>query len=63
MPKKEEKNLEEIVDEVIAENTKALLEIQAGIGSSIDKLVSKVMRKTKIKIDPKKIRQLILSKL
>jgi aspartyl-tRNA(Asn)/glutamyl-tRNA(Gln) amidotransferase subunit B len=58
-----EKDLEEIVDEVIAENTKALLEIQAGMRNSIDKLVSNVMRRTKVKVDPKKIRQLILSKL
>lgn len=63
MPRKEEKNLEEIVNEVMIEDTKALLEIQAGVRSSIDKLVSKVMRRTKVKVDPKKIRQLILSKL
>ena len=63
MPRKEEKTLEEIVNEVMIEDTKALLEIQAGVRSSIDKLVSKVMRRTKIKVDPKKIRQLILSKL
>jgi Asp-tRNA(Asn)/Glu-tRNA(Gln) amidotransferase B subunit len=63
MPKKEEKSLEEIVNEVIIENTKALLEIQAGIRSSIDDLVSKVMRRAKVKVDPKKIRRLILNKL
>ena len=63
MPKREEKTLEEIVNEVMIEDTKALLEIQAGVRSSIDKLVSKVMRRTKVKVDPKKIRQLILSKL
>ena len=57
------KNLEEIVDEVVAENTSDLLAIQSGIRSSIDKLVTEVMHKSKIKTDPKKIRQLILSKL
>jgi Asp-tRNA(Asn)/Glu-tRNA(Gln) amidotransferase B subunit len=62
MPR-EEKNLDEIVNEVLIEDTKALLEIQSGSGNSIDKLVGKVMRRTKIKVDPKKIRQLILSKL
>jgi len=57
------KNLEEIVDEVVSENTSDLLAIQAGVRSSIDKLVDEVMHRSKIKTDPKKIRQLILSKL
>jgi Asp-tRNA(Asn)/Glu-tRNA(Gln) amidotransferase B subunit len=57
------KNLEEIVNEVVAENTSDLLAIQSGIRSSIDKLVAEVMHKSKIKADPKRIRQLILSKL
>jgi Asp-tRNA(Asn)/Glu-tRNA(Gln) amidotransferase B subunit len=57
------KNLEEIVNEVVAENTSDLLAIQSGIRSSIDKLVTEVMHRSKIKADPKKIRQLILSKL
>jgi len=60
---KTEKTLEEIVNEVMIENTKALLEVQAGSREAIDKMVSKVMRMTKIKVDPKKIRQMILSKL
>ena len=63
MPRKEEKSLEEIVNEVLIEDTKALLEVHAGVRDSIDKLVNKVMRRTKVKVDPKKIRQLILSKL
>jgi len=57
------KNLEEIVNEVVSENTSDLLAIQAGVRSSIDKLVDEVMHRSKIKTDPKKIRQLILSKL
>jgi Asp-tRNA(Asn)/Glu-tRNA(Gln) amidotransferase B subunit len=56
-------NLEEIVNEVVAENTSELLSIQAGVRSSIDKLVDEVMHRSRIKTDPKKIRQLILSKL
>lgn len=56
-------NLEEIVDEVVSENTSDLLAIHAGVRSSIDKLVDEVMHRSKIKTDPKKIRQLILSKL
>ncbi len=61
--KKEEKSLEEIVDEVIAENPKALLEIQAGIRSSLDKLIAEVIRKAKVKVEPRKVRNLILKKL
>jgi Asp-tRNA(Asn)/Glu-tRNA(Gln) amidotransferase B subunit len=57
------KNLEEIVDEVVSENTSDLLAIQGGIRSSIDKLVTEVMHRSKIKANPKRIRQLILSKL
>jgi Asp-tRNA(Asn)/Glu-tRNA(Gln) amidotransferase B subunit len=58
-----EKTLEEIVNEVMIEDTKALLEIQAGGRGAIDKMVNKIMRRTKVKVDPKKIRQMILSKL
>lgn len=61
MPKGE--NLEEIVNDVVAENTSDLLLIQAGNRSAIDKLVNEVMHRSRIKTDPKKIRQLILSKL
>jgi len=57
------KTLEEIVNEVIAEDPKALLEIQSGIRPSLDRLVKKVMRRTEVKVDPRKIRNLITSKL
>ena len=57
------KSLEDIVNEVVAENTSDLLAIQSGMRSSIDKLVNEVMHRSSIKADPKKIRQLILSKL
>jgi len=58
-----EKSLEEIVNEVMIEDTGSLLELQAGSREAIDKMVNKVMRRTKVKVDPKKIRQMILSKL
>ena len=58
-----EENLEKIVNEVVSENTSDLLAIQAGVRSSIDKLVDEVMHRSRIKTDPKKIRRLILSKL
>jgi len=61
MPK--EKNLEEIVNDVVNENTSDLLAIQSGVRSSIDKLVVEVMHRSKIKTDPKNIRRLILSKI
>lgn len=56
-------DLEEIVNDVVAENTSDLLAIQAGRGNSIDKLVMEVMHRSKIKTDPRNIRRLILSKI
>jgi len=60
---KEDKYLEEIVNEVLAEEPRALLEIQAGMRSSLDNLVAKVMRRTKVKVESRKVRDIILSKL
>lgn len=52
-----------IVDEVIQENSKALLEYRAGIRSSLDDLISEVMRKSGGRADPRKIRSAIINKL
>lgn len=57
------KDLEEIVNEVMIEDTRAILEIQSGSRAAIDKMVSKVMKKSEVKADPKKIRQIILQKI
>jgi len=57
------KNLEDIVNEVISEHSSSLLDIQRGNGRAIDKLVFDVLHRSKIKTDPRKVRQLILSKL
>jgi len=57
------KDLEEIVDEVIAEDTSALLEIKAGVRPALDRLVVEVMRRSGRKADPKEIKYLILKKL
>jgi Asp-tRNA(Asn)/Glu-tRNA(Gln) amidotransferase B subunit len=57
------KDLEELVNDTVEENPQALLDIQRGIRSAIDDLVVKVMKKCDTKVDPKRIRQLILSKL
>lgn len=60
---KKVKNLEEIVNEVIAEDTSALLEMKAGVRPALDRLVVKVMRRAKRRVDPKKVKNLILKKL
>ena len=59
----EPEDLEEIVDQVMAEYTKEILEIQVGIRSSLYKIVTETMRRSGGKADPKKIRHLIISKL
>ena len=65
IPKFEEEavNLEAIVDEVINQNTTALLDVQAGRGHPLQKLISEVMRRSGGKADPHKIRRLILDKI
>ena len=62
MPRSE-KSLKDVVNEVVIEDTSLLLEVQSGNRDAIDKMVNKVMRRIKIKVDPKKVRQMILSKL
>ena len=57
------RDVEETVNEVMGENTDLLMDIQRSIPHAIDKLVAEVMRRTTVKVDPKKIRQMILSKL
>ena len=56
-------NLEAIVDEVINQDTTALLDIQVGRRYPLQKLISEVMRKSGGKADPHKIRRLILDKI
>ncbi len=65
VPKFEEEpvNLEAIVDEVINQNTTALLDIQSGRSYVLQKLISEVMRRSGGKADPHKIRHLILDKI
>jgi len=55
--------VEEVVNEVFSENTGLLLDVQRNMPHAIDKLVAEVMRHTTVKVDPKKVRQLILSKM
>ncbi len=56
-------NLSEIVDRVIAKYPKLILEYRSGIKSSLDRLISEVMRECKGKADPRKVKLLILEKL
>jgi len=63
MPSRD-KNLEDIVNDVVAEHTSDLLAIQGRAGGgSIDKLVMEVMHRSRIKTDPRNIRRLILAKI
>lgn len=62
MIKREEKYLEEIVNEVIDKETKALLEIQGGSRSSLEKLVNQVVKKSGRKVNPNQVRRIILNK-
>lgn len=63
MAKKEIKTLDEVVNEVLDEETKSLLEVQAGIRSSLDKVVTKVVKRTGGRADPRRVRQIIIRKL
>jgi len=60
---KEIKDLEEIVNEVLAEDTAELLDIKRGIRESLDHLVSEVMKRSDGRADPNKIRRLIINKI
>jgi len=57
------RELSEVVNEVINENTSLLLDIHRNMPHAIDKLVAEILRRSTIKVDPKKVRQLILSKM
>jgi aspartyl-tRNA(Asn)/glutamyl-tRNA(Gln) amidotransferase subunit B len=56
---KDDDELKKAVDETINENPEAVSQIKAGDTKPVDFLLGKVMRKTRGKADPKKIRELI----
>lgn len=58
-----EKNLGKMVDEVIAENKKAVEDFKRGKKESLSYLLGQVMRKTEGKTDPGQIRDILLQKL
>ena len=55
-------SLDQLVNEVLAENTKAILDIQIGVRSSLDMLITQVMKRSDGRADPHKIRRIILDK-
>lgn len=57
------KDLEKIIDKVIAENTKAIEDFRRGKKESLSYLLGQVMRKTEGKADPDLTRDIILKKL
>jgi len=58
-PISDDKTLKEILEDVITNNPEAVTQIKAGETRPIDFLMGKVMKKTKGKADPKKIKKLI----
>ena len=60
---REIRNLEEIVNEVLSEDTAELLDVKRGIRESLDHLVSEVMKRSGGRADPNKIRRLIINKI
>jgi len=58
-PISDDKTLKAILEEIISKNPGAVDQIKAGENKPIDFLMGQVMKKTKGKADPKKIRKLI----
>ncbi len=58
-----DKDLDEIVEQVISRNPSILLDIQAGRRQAIDRVVIEVMHMSRVKTDPSKIKNIVLSKL
>jgi Asp-tRNA(Asn)/Glu-tRNA(Gln) amidotransferase B subunit len=57
------KSLEQLVNEVLAEETKSVLDMQVGVRSALDRIVTQVMKRSEGKADPHKIRRMILDKM
>ena len=60
---KQMKSLDQLVNEVLAEETRAMLDMQVGVRSALDHIVTQVMKRSYGKADPHKIRRMILNKL
>jgi aspartyl-tRNA(Asn)/glutamyl-tRNA(Gln) amidotransferase subunit B len=59
----DDKLLKAILEEILAKNLEAVKQIKAGESRPVDFIMGKVMKKTKGKADPKKIKKLIREKL
>jgi len=57
------KSLDQLVNEVLAENIKYVLDMQVGVRSALDSLITQVMKRSEGKADPNKIRRIILDKM
>jgi aspartyl-tRNA(Asn)/glutamyl-tRNA(Gln) amidotransferase subunit B len=55
--------LDELIDQVIAENPKALLDYRGGVDSALDDLVREVVHRTGGKVEARNVRHMILKKL
>jgi aspartyl-tRNA(Asn)/glutamyl-tRNA(Gln) amidotransferase subunit B len=59
----DDKLLKAILKEILAKNPDAVKQIKAGESRPVDFIMGKVMKKTRGKADPKKIKKLIREKL
>ena len=59
----DEKVIDEVIEEIVAENTKAIIDYKAGKKESFNFLVGQVMRKTQGRGDPDTIRKVLKRKL
>ncbi len=57
------KEIEKVVERVIDENTSLVLEFKKGDYKALEILVTKVLKKLGGKGDPKRIKEILLSKL
>ena len=59
----DEKEIEKLVNETIAENQKAVAEFKAGKQQAIGALVGSVMKKSRGKANPKLVNEILIKKL
>jgi aspartyl-tRNA(Asn)/glutamyl-tRNA(Gln) amidotransferase subunit B len=62
-PIADEELLQNLLNEVMAENPKAVRKIKEGMTKPIDFLIGQVMKKTKGKGNPKRVRELVRKNL
>ncbi len=58
-----ETDLEKLVNEVLDENSKLVLEYRGGVASALEKMVSEVIKKSSGRADPTKARHMIIRKV